>query len=91
MLPLTGGKFHHVATFQQGSFFGELAFLDPDHRTADIEAKADAEIYIFSRAKFNEQSRQFPEIGAQVFARLALAIAQRLRSADVELRALEDR
>lgn len=91
LLPLAGGKHHHIATFEQGSFFGELAFLDRDRRTADVEAKTSAEVYVFSRSKLNEQSITFPEVGAQVFARLALAIAQRLRSADIELRALEDR
>jgi SulP family sulfate permease len=91
LLPLASGKHHHIATFEQGSFFGELAFLDRDRRSADIEAKSDSEVYIFSRARFNELSISFPEVGAQVFARLALAIAQRLRTTDSELRALEDR
>ena len=91
LLPLAGGRAHHIATFEQGSFFGEMAFLDHDRRSADIEAKVDAEVYLLSRSRFNEQSRAHPEIGAQVFARLALAIAQRLRHTDNELRAAEDR
>lgn len=91
MLPLANGQHHHIATFEQGSFFGELAFLDREHRSADIEAKTESEVFIFSRARFNESSQGHPEIGAQVFARLALAIAQRLRSTDKELRALEER
>lgn len=90
LLPLAGGKYHHVATFETGSFFGELAFLDHDRRTADVIAKTEAEVFVFSRSGLNEHSITHPEVGAQVFARLASSIAQRLRTADAELRALED-
>lgn len=91
LLPLSAGKYHHLATFEQGNFFGEIAFLDHDRRSADVEAKSNADLYVFSRARFNEFSRSEPEIGAQVFARIALAIAQRLRHTDSELKALEER
>lgn len=91
LMPLAGGKSHHIATFERGSFFGELAFLDHNRRTADVIAKTPAEVYSLSRSRFNENSIKHPEMGAQVFARLALSIAQKLRNADAELRSLEDR
>jgi SulP family sulfate permease len=91
LLPLSGGRYHHLATFEQGSFFGELAFLDHESRSANIEAKTDAEVFIFSRSHFNARSLAAPQLGAQVFARLASAIAQRLRVTDMELRVAEDR
>lgn len=28
LLPLKGGKYHHLATFSQGDYFGEMASLD---------------------------------------------------------------
>ncbi len=91
MLPLERGKRHHLATIGAGDFFGELAFLDKGVRSADVEAKVPTDLYVLSRARFNVQSRSNPEFGVQVFARLAHAIALRLRQTDAELRALEER
>jgi SulP family sulfate permease len=91
MLPLERGKRHHLATIEAGDFFGELAFLDRGIRSADVEAKVPTDLFVLSRARFNEQSRANPEFGVQVFARLAHAIALRLRQTDAELRVLEER
>ncbi|WP_392392159.1 cyclic nucleotide-binding domain-containing protein [Stygiobacter electus] len=81
----------HLATIGAGDFFGELAFLDKGTRSADVEAKVPTDLYILSSARFNEQSLSNPQFGVQVFARLARAIALRLRQTDAELRALEER
>jgi SulP family sulfate permease len=91
LLPLEGGKHHHLATIGRGDFFGEISFLDRGLRSADVEAKVATDLYVLSRSRFNEQSRSDPVLGVQVFARLASAIAERLRQADAELRALEER
>ena len=91
LLPLEGRKYHHLATIGRGDFFGEIAFLDRGVRSADVEAKVATDLYVLSRSRFNEQSRSDPVLGVQVFARLASALAERLRQADAELRALEER
>jgi len=91
LLPLEGGKHHHLATIGRGDFFGEISFLDRGLRSADVEAKTATDLFVLSRSRFNEQSRLDPVLGVQVFARLASAIAERLRQADAELRALEER
>jgi SulP family sulfate permease len=91
LLPLDRGKFHHLATIGSGDFFGEIAFLDKGKRSADVEAKVPTDLYVLSRARFNQQSRSNPTFGVQVFARLAHAIALRLRQTDAELRVLEER
>lgn len=91
MLPLDRGKRHHLATIGTGDFFGELAFLDKGKRSADVETKVPTDLYVLSRSRFNEQSRSNPEFGVKVFARLARAIALRLRQTDAELRALQER
>ena len=91
MLPLEGGKRHHLATIGRGDFFGELSFLDRNVRSADVEAKFPTDLYAFSRSRFNEQVQSDPAFGLHVFARLAAAIAERLRQTDSELRALEER
>jgi SulP family sulfate permease len=91
LLHLEGGAYHHLATISKGSIFGELAFLDGGIRSAEVEAKEPTDLFIVSRRIFNEQSRQNPELGVQVFARMALAVSERLREADAELRVLEER
>jgi SulP family sulfate permease len=91
LLPLEGGKRHHVATIGRGDFFGELAFLDRGVRSADAEAKVPTELYVLSRSRFNAESRSNPTMGVQVFARLAIAISERLRRTDAELRVVVER
>jgi SulP family sulfate permease len=91
LLPLASGKRHHLATFGAGDFFGELAFLDRQRRSADIEAATAASLYELSRARFDDLMRTHPELGGKILERLAVAVARRLRAADGELRALEER
>ena len=38
-----------AATFSRGEFFGEIAFLDLGHRTANAEAATDTELFVLSR------------------------------------------
>ena len=91
LLPLIGNTQHHLATIGQGDFFGELSFLDGSVRSANVEAKTATYFFVLSRSRFNEKSHSDPVLGVQVFARLALAIARRLRYTDAELQALEER
>lgn len=91
LLPLEGDKRHHLATFEAGDFFGELAFLDHQVRSADVEAETPTELYMLSRRRFDELMRTNPVLCGKIFERLALAVSRRLRSADTELRLLERR
>jgi len=91
LLPLEGGKYHHLATICQGGVIGELAFLDRGVRSADVEAKVDTDLYVLSRSRFNELARSNAAMGVQIFARLALSIAESLRQTDAELSILEER
>ncbi|MDD5301625.1 MAG: SulP family inorganic anion transporter [Elusimicrobia bacterium] len=90
LLPLAGGQEHHVATFGRRDFFGEVAFLDRGVRTADAVALTPTELFALSRARFDDLSRSHPALGAMLFARLARALALRLRQADEELGHLHD-
>jgi SulP family sulfate permease len=91
LLPLPGGKVHHLLTLCQGDYFGEMAFLDREPRSADVVAATPTDLFVLSRAKFDELARRSPAIGARVFEELAYAISRRLRTADGELQALEAR
>ncbi len=89
LLPLGGGRNHHVATFSRQGFFGDMAFLDKGTRSADAVAVKETDLFVLSRRRFDELSRRHPALGAIVFARLARILAHRLRQTDAELQALE--
>ncbi|MBI4678357.1 MAG: SLC26A/SulP transporter family protein [Elusimicrobia bacterium] len=90
LLPLEGRKGHHIATLGRSDFFGEVAFLDRGVRTADAVAISPTTLFSLSRANFDGFSRSKPELGAILFARIARALAVRLRMADEDLRALQE-
>lgn len=88
-LPLGGGQSHHLATFGRGDFFGDMSFLDRGVRSADAVASTATDLYVLSRARFDPVAIKCPSLGQKVFARLARALAIRLRQTDAELHALE--
>ncbi len=88
VLPLEGGKYHNLAAFGRGDFFGEVAFLDRSRRSANALATTPTDLFVISRAKFDELSRAHPLVGLKIYARLARALALRLRHTDAEVRAL---
>ena len=90
VLPLENNRYHILATFGRGNFFGEIAFLDHGARSADAVADRDTDLFVISRARFDEVSRSDPALGAMLFARLARGLAIRLRYTDTELRALKE-
>ncbi len=90
-LPLPGGKRHHLATVGSGDYVGELAFLDKGTRSADAEARGTVQLWALARASFNDFAREHPAVASMIFARLALLVTRRLRTADAELRVLEER
>jgi len=91
LLPMEGGKRHHLATIASGEGFGEVAFLDGGRRSADAEAAVKTWLYVISREHFKRLEREHPDVAARIFEHLAVVISQRLRIADAELRMLEDR
>lgn len=91
LLPLEGGKRHHLATICRGEFFGEMAFLDRHPRSAEAEAATPSHLFVISREVFDRHVAHDPLLASRIFERLATAIAQRLRATDAELQALEER
>lgn len=89
VLPLAGGHSHHLASFARGDFFGEMAFLDRDSRSADALAFTDTELYVLSRAAFDRFADEHPRAARALFEGLARVLALRLRHTDAELRVLQ--
>ena len=88
ILPVGNGDHHNLASFGRGNFFGEVAFLDRGIRSANAVATTDTDLFVISRKRFDELSRAHPLVGLKMFARLARALALRLRRTDGELRAM---
>ena len=57
LLPLDGEKYHHLATFCQGDFFGEMAFLDREPRNAIVRAVIATDLYVLSRERFDRDRK----------------------------------
>jgi SulP family sulfate permease len=89
-LPLGDGKHHHLGTFARGHFIGDMAFLDRGVRSADAVALTPTDVFVISRARFDAVAKTHPTLAAKIFARLARALALRVRQVDAELRALQE-
>ncbi|MDD5300349.1 MAG: SulP family inorganic anion transporter [Gallionella sp.] len=89
MLPISEKQSHHLGTFGQGSFFGEMAFLDGDARSADAVAFSDTELYVLSRKTFDAVAEEHKKLALGLMEGLASVLASRLRYTNAELRVLE--
>jgi SulP family sulfate permease len=87
VLPVGNGNYHNLASIGRGDFFGELAFLDQGRRSANALATTAVDLFVISRAQFDDMERSRHGIAAKILGRLARTLAMRLRHADTELRA----
>ena len=85
-LPLANGKTIHLTTFSRGQFFGEMSFLDGRAHSADIHATRETELLAIDRKAFAIVAADDPVMSVSVMRAVALAIADRLRHANAELR-----
>jgi CRP/FNR family transcriptional regulator, cyclic AMP receptor protein len=70
-----GGE--HVADLGPGDFFGEMALLEEDRRTATVTASSPARVIVMTRQSFRALDRTMPGVHAAV----AEAIAARRQTA----------
>lgn len=89
MLPLSDKQSHHLGTFGQGAFFGEMAFLDGEVRSADAVAFSDTELYVLSRKAFDMLAEEHKKLALGLMEGLASVLSRRLRYTNAELRVLE--
>lgn len=89
MLPISDKQSHHLGTFGRGAFFGEMAFLDGDARSADAVAFTDTDLFVLSRKTFDALAEEHKKLGLGLMEGLASVLASRLRYTNAELRALE--
>jgi SulP family sulfate permease len=82
-------KVHHLATFGRGDFFGDMAFVDREPRSADAIAATETDLYVLSRKKFESVVHNDPSVGKEFYENLVKVLAMRFRSTHLELRSLE--
>ena len=89
VLPLSDRQAHHLGTFGRGAFFGEMAFLDGEARSANALAFVDTELYVLSRRAFDQLAEEHKKLGLKLMEGIASVLASRLRYTNAELRVLE--
>jgi SulP family sulfate permease len=89
LLQLDAQHHHHISTFGRGAFFGEMAFLDGAVRSADAVAYVDTDVYVLSRTTFDQLADEHKKVAIKLMEGLAKVLADRLRYANTEIRALE--
>ena len=70
-----------IATIQPGSFFGEVALLDGEPRSATVTTALPSRLLIFDRRAFDVLMRTAPAVAQRVMRDMAT----RLRHADEQL------
>lgn len=73
-----------LTILSDSNFFGEMAILDGQTRSATVTAIEDSELFLIQRTEFLGLLREYPEISISLLQELT----QRLRSADVKIKAL---
>jgi SulP family sulfate permease len=89
MLQLDETQWRHVGTFSRGNFFGEMAFLDGQVRSADAIALTDTELFALSRKQFDALAEEHKRMAINLLEGLARVLAIRLRDANAELHVLQ--
>ena len=66
-------------------FFGEMALIDPDKRSATVVCNTDCEFFVIKRDSFLELSAHHPVIGFAIFRELSKILCGRLRKANSDV------
>jgi len=74
----------HLATFTKGDFFGELALVDGERRSASAVAKTDVKVVVIFKPDLDEFIEKYPRKGIKILTGIAHIIATRLRSLNEE-------
>lgn len=81
-----------VATLsaEMNIFFGEIALLDPDERSATVRCKTNCEFYVLDRDQFINYGDENPKIGLLITRELSRILCRRLRKSNNDIVTLFD-
>jgi CRP-like cAMP-binding protein len=73
------GEVIPLATFSEGDFFGELALVDGEKRSASAIAKTDCKLSVIFKPDLDEYIEAYPRKGIKILQGISQIIAFRLR------------
>ncbi|MBD3420572.1 MAG: cyclic nucleotide-binding domain-containing protein [Chitinivibrionales bacterium] len=84
--------FYTVTELKAGDniFFGEVALLDPDKRSATVMCKTNCEFYVLTRPDFLHFGNENPKYGLAITRELSRILCKRLRKANTDIITLFD-
>lgn len=71
-------------------FFGEVALLDPEKRSATVRCKTDCEFYVTDKKWFTQFGDENPQLGLLITRELSRILCQRLRKSNSDIVTLFD-
>ena len=69
-----------LAVFQKGDFFGELALIDSEKRSASAIANSDTKLSVIFKPDLDEFIEKYPKKGIKIVQGIAEITAVRLRT-----------
>lgn len=75
-----------LAELEPGDFFGEVALVNDEPRTADAWARGETELLFLMRPNLHEWVQRSPRSGSRFMTNLAQVLAGRLRRANQQLK-----
>lgn len=73
------GNLFPLATFSKGDFFGELAMIDGEKRSASAIASSDTKLVVLFKPDLDEYVKKYPGKGVKILQGFSLIIISRLR------------
>jgi len=81
---LESGETIQLAKFKEGDFFGELALVDDEKRSASAIADSDVKLAVIFKPDLDEFISRFPKKGVKILQGISHVVAVRLRQLNEE-------
>ncbi|GAB6098365.1 Crp/Fnr family transcriptional regulator [Halanaerocella petrolearia] len=78
------GREKTLSLLSKSDFFGEMALLDNNLRSASVKAIKDCQVLVIEKSKFKQVVAEYPEISLKIIA----ILSQRLRKANDQIQNL---
>jgi CRP-like cAMP-binding protein len=85
------GEIVPLATFFEGDFFGELALVDGEKRSASAIAKTDCRLSVIFKPDLDEYIDAYPKKGIKILQGISQIVAFRLRKVNEDYFALQNK
>lgn len=84
------GVHRRLASFSKGVFFGDMAILEGQPRSATVRCNTDARLLFMAKTDFQELMEAEPRLATNMLMGIARELSSRLRMTTAEVRALAE-